>query len=84
MEFKAPMIFLGVTERISKRTNNTYYMAKFQNGETDEVFDFYVGERGLKEEVGVCKKYSSNELVLKLSSYNGQAKIDLIGVKNIG
>jgi hypothetical protein len=75
-----PMHYLGLDKRVSKKTGKEYALAKFQKDGGTEVFNFYVGNDDLRQEVGVLQQFKKYDLRLDLTSFKGDAKVDLIGI----
>jgi hypothetical protein len=79
---KMTMLFLGKESRTSGKTGNAYFIAKFLNKSTGEIFEFYV--KGDNAEVvtmiSAVEVAQDCDVALKLVSNRGKAELNLAGV----
>lgn len=77
------MMFLGMQEKESKKSGKRYFMAKFMNLSSKEIFEFYVSGEQLTLITNMAKLEIASmvKVGLKISSYQGKAQVDLEGVK---
>ena len=70
------MVFLGV---ISKRSSkgNDYNLAKFSNDSTLDIFEFFISDSEVAEKLKKIPPYKPAQIVLKISSFQGNTRVDL-------
>lgn len=82
------MVFLGALTKESKKTGNNYTVAKFCHDETQDVYEFFVMNSAIAEKLEKVPKYVPSAITLKMSSFQGNTRVDLhdviikAGVKN--
>lgn len=87
MKFKCDMVFLGQEMKESKKTGNSYLLAKFLMSNKDNtaqhVYEMYVPATKLKLTTDLAKltMLSPVKVILEMSSFNGKPQIDLAGVE---
>lgn len=79
MQFQNELIFLGNQQRESKKSGKQYYLAKFMNEKTQDVFEFYVpsDKLALVTELAKLKMLSKVCCYFTVSTFNNRAQIDL-------
>lgn len=86
MQIKVNMVYLGMEQKESKKTGSAYFMIKLIDPNTDSIFEFYTPQDKvtLISAVAQLQKYMPYSFVLKISSYQGKAQVDLEGLANEG
>lgn len=79
MMMKADFIFLGAEQKVSGKTQKTYFMIKLMDMSTSAIYEFYTPEtKGeLIAKAVQTQMLSQVKATLKLSSYQGKAQVDL-------
>jgi hypothetical protein len=74
------LIFLGANLKKSDKTKSDYTIAKFVEPESKDVFEFYVGDEKLLEQVKALKDFSPVTITIDITSYQGNIKVKLADV----
>lgn len=85
MNIKTKMYYLGKNAGKSKTSGNEYYIVKMMD-ENDNQFDWFVPKNDQQDMLTLvamvekAKKFHEYQVLLHLSSYQGKARIDLVGM----
>lgn len=77
MNFQGKMRYLGLEPKTSKKSGNSYFMAKLMHGQT--ILEFYVPADKilLVTELGKTDQFAEIECEFELSAYNGKNEVSL-------
>lgn len=80
--FKMEMTFLGMESRESKKTGKGYFLAKFMEMKSQQIYEFYVpGDRiDIAQPLADAKILVPMPVVLKMSAFNGKPQVDIDGI----
>jgi hypothetical protein len=83
MKFKTKMHYLGKKPGKSQKSGVEYFAVTMMDGD-DNQYNFYVpnNEKSahVYDAVQTCKKFGEYQVMLEISSYQGNARVDLAGV----
>jgi hypothetical protein len=81
MKMKTKMTFLGKKMQTSKTTQNVYFLVRMED-DNENLYEWYVPATAadLVAELEKAKKFTEYQVLLELSSYQGKARIDLVGM----
>jgi hypothetical protein len=83
MKIQTKMHYLGKKLGKSKETGNEYYLVKMTDSD-DNIFDWYVPMKNNEVLVDIienkAKKFMEYKVLLELGSYQGKARVDLVGM----
>jgi hypothetical protein len=84
MNFTTKMVFLGVEAKTSKKSGKGYLMGKFMDPVTSSIFEFYISGESLAlvTELGQLKQFSLVGVKLEMTSYQGNIRVDIVGVQS--
>lgn len=82
MKINVDLVFLGAEQKESKKTGATYFLAKLMNTADSQIYDFYIAgsNQMLITDLVKLQPLTPNKFVLKISSYQGKAQVDLEGL----
>lgn len=82
MNFKVELTFLGIENKVSGKSGKAYFMSKFMDMKTSQIFEFYIpGDKTeLASTLMSAKPLSPMPVKLKLSAFNGKPQIDIEGI----
>lgn len=83
MKVVSKLMYLGYETRSSKKSGNSYLLAKFMEQETSSIFEFYIpaDKLTLITDLGKIKPFTEVKTTLGISSFNNKANVDLEGVQ---
>jgi hypothetical protein len=81
MKMKTKMTYLGKKMQTSKTTQSVYFLVRMED-DNENLYEWYVPATAadLVAEIEKAKKYTDYQVLLELSSYQGKARIDLVGM----
>ncbi|MDP4170153.1 MAG: hypothetical protein Q8906_06040 [Bacillota bacterium] len=83
MKMKTKMTYLGKKMNTSTKSGAVYFLARMED-ENENLYEWYVpvneNSKGLVAELEKAKKFTEYQVLLELSSYQGKARIDLVGM----
>jgi hypothetical protein len=79
---KTKMTYLGKKMNTSK-SGTVYFLARMED-ENENLYEWYVpindNTKGLVAELEKAKKFTEYQVMIELSSYQGKARVDLVGM----
>jgi hypothetical protein len=83
MKVLSKLMYLGFETKESKKSGNTYLLAKFMEQETAAIFEFYVPSDRLQlvTAIGQSKPFSELKINLEITSFNGKPDVNLVGIE---
>jgi hypothetical protein len=82
MKMKTKMIYLGKKLNTSAK-GTVYYIVRMED-DGENAYEWYVpvndNTKGMQAELEKAKKFTEYQVLLELSSYQGKARIDLVGM----
>lgn len=75
-------MYLGYSVGTSKKSGNSYILAKMMEQESSALYEFYVPSDKLQlvTDLGQLPQFTQVTVKLKMSSFNNKPQIDLDGV----
>ena len=84
MKKKKKMRYLGFESKVSNKTGKSYITAQMKEG--NSLFEFYVpaDKIALITSIGKSEEYSEVIATIGITSYKGDARVDLEAVRPVG
>lgn len=73
------MVFLGAITKTGKKSGKDYTVAKFVDTRTNDVFEFFVRDEVMDAVKGLTA-FTVAKVLLTLSSFQGEAKVNFVGI----
>jgi hypothetical protein len=73
------MVFLGAITKTGKKSGKDYTVAKFVDTKTNDVYEFFVRDE-VMEDVKKLVQFVPAVVLLSLSAFQGEAKVNFVGI----